>query len=130
MNAFSRLAAASRAAVEAVHGETVTVTPMDAAGGPNARPAASATRPTFATVACFYSDSQPRETVRPSAMGVASVLRSPALTASIRLDGRSIRTGDRLTRGAAHYEITTINPDGVDGALLTLAIAAAPGVAP
>lgn len=130
MSAFSRLAAASRAAVEAVHGETVTVTPMDTAGGPNARPAASATRPAFTTIACFHSDSQPRTEVRPSSMGVVSALRSTPLTASIRLDGRSVRTGDRMARGGAHYEITAINPDGLDGALLTLAIAATPGVAP
>lgn len=127
MTAFARLAATSRAVVEAVHGETVTVTPMDATAGPNARPSASATRPAFETVACFHSESQPSriDALRPSAMGAASAMRSPALTASIRLADAVLRTGDRVTRGAEKFEITAIDPDGVGGAIVTLARAAA-----
>lgn len=125
MGMFDRLAAASRSVVEAVHGEAVTIIPMDAIAGPNARPSASETRLPFETTACFYSESQPgrTENLRPSAMGAASTLRSPALTASIRLDGRLIRTGDRLARGALAYEIGTIDLDGVGGAIVTLSSA-------
>lgn len=133
---FQRLAAAGRTAVERVHGDTVVVRPMYRFEGPNARREPDPDRSVFETVACFYensanetgSDSQP---LIPN-MRQKLLHRSPKITASIRLSTVwHIRTGDIIERVDLErwYEITEINPEGLGGAMLTLAVAKGPAVA-
>lgn len=127
---FERLAAVSRRAVETVTGEPVTVLPMGRPNGPNAPRAADSARPAYDTVAVFYQDSlagmspspDPRPDVRPVDR---SLNRSAPVTASLRLPiGATLKAQDLIVRGdGRRYEVLTINPDGLGGALLTLAVA-------
>ena len=122
MSGFSHLADLARTAVEAVHGEPVTVQPMDRAG-PNSKPAISTKRPAFSVIAAFYEDSSPRPAMaQPSFDGGRSLHRAPGLAASIRLSSSvHLQTTDHLIRGdGRRYEISEINPDGLGGAMLTL----------
>lgn len=126
----------ARRTVERVHGEAVTVRPMDRAEGPNSARATSTTRPAYEATACFYEDTVGRDRERQQPIvhqgnGGRLVNRSPQLVASIPLrDGSPLRTGDFMQRDAARwYEITEITPDGLGGAMVTLAVAAPiPGV--
>lgn len=120
--AFKQLAATARRAVEAVHGEDVTVQPMRQ-HGPSGRPVTDDARPAFITVACFYEESVPgrMDALRPVSLDRPSLNRAPALTASIRLsDDCPIRTGDRVMRGEVALEILSIDPDGTGTAMLGL----------
>lgn len=121
--AFQQLAAVARRAVEAVHGESVTVQPMRQ-HGPSGRPVADGARQSFVTVACFYEESDPgrMEILRPVSLDRPSLNRAPALTASIRLAADCpLRTGDRVLRGDATFEILSIDPDGTGTAMIGLA---------
>lgn len=121
--AFARLATAARQAVEAVHGEAVTVQPMTLRG-PSGRPLADTARQAFETVACFYEESMPGrpEALRPVSSGRPAINRAPGLAASIRLDATvAIRIGDRVMRGETALEITSIDPDGNGHAMVGLA---------
>ena len=127
---FRRLADISRSAVEAVHGDDCVLRPVDQPGGPNARPSWSTVRPAYAVRACFYQESDgqrlddPRPLLRPGLQQTTN--RAAPIRASIRLfDPARLRTGDLLHRlfDTAFFEVTAIDPDGLGGAMLTLAIA-------
>lgn len=130
ISAFERLAAVSRRAVETVHGEPVTVRPVDRVAGVNGKPARSTTRLPYETAAVFYQDSlagnpgdpQPMTSSRSERM----INRSPGVTASIRLPTSDLvlRGGDMIERSEGRwYQINEINPDGLGGAMLTVSVA-------
>lgn len=129
MTQFDLLAARGRRAVERVYGEPVVVHPLDRPHGPNGQRVRSLTRSSFKAVGCFYDmvGLPPSDSGQPI-LGRADRLmhRSPSLTVSIELlPTVPIRTGDILERKAkgTFFEITEIEPDGVGGATLTLAVA-------
>ncbi|HEV2501474.1 MAG TPA: hypothetical protein VGV39_00265 [Mesorhizobium sp.] len=127
---FRRLANVSRSVVETVYGDECTVRPVDKVGGPNGKSGWSTQRPSYEVKACFYenSDAQrvddPRPMLRPGVQITTN--RASAIQASIRLyDPSRLRTDDILHRhsDAAFFEVTAIDPDGLGGAMLTLAVA-------
>ena len=129
MSLFERMAARSRRVVHHVHGELVVVHPIDRQYGPNGGRIRSLTRSAFDGTGCFYDviGVPGADTGQPPIDRQARLLhRSPSLTVSIALNPSApIRTGDiieRKEKGTWH-EITEIEPDGVGGATLTLAIA-------
>lgn len=129
MTRFDLLAARARRAVEHVYGEPVTIYPMDRPLGPNGTRARSQNRDAFERTGCFYDivDLPPSDSGQPI-IGRAERLmsRSPSLTVSIELSSEvPIRTGDLIYRAEknAWLEITEIEPDGVGGAVLTVATA-------
>ncbi len=127
---FRRLADVSRSVVETINGDECTVRPVEKVGGPNGKPAWSTERPSYEVKACFYQDSDPQRTddprpmLRPGLQVTAN--RAGPIKASIRLfDPARLRTDDILHRhfDTAFFEITAIDPDGLGGAMLTLAFA-------
>lgn len=128
--AFARMVETARSAVEGVHGEDVTIRPVDRAGGVNGRAVISASRAAYACTACFYESALGGSPVVAQPLlnsGERVMNRFPALSAAIRLsDATPLRAGDMIERsGGRWYEITEINPDGMGGAMVTLAQARA-----
>ncbi|MFD1328290.1 hypothetical protein [Mycoplana ramosa] len=121
---FQRLARASRAVVESVHGDAVKVVPLVRLGGVNAK-AEPDLASAFETVACFFENtlSETDATLRPLTGQGRMLHASPAITASIReVEGRELSSETVLVRlrdGQA-FQISSSRPDGVGTILATL----------
>jgi hypothetical protein len=129
---FRRLASVSRRAVEIVNGSPAMIYPMDRIGV-NTKPQRSPNRSPFLSVICLYRDSDNRDRIASQPMipgaGAQMLNRSPRISASIRLpETPTIKSGDMIDDAGDWYEITEIHPDGVGGAMLTLAAAKPVGV--
>jgi hypothetical protein len=128
--AFRRLVDSARSVVGGVHGETVTIRPVDRAGGVNGKPVLSATRQAYDCTACFYEsafDASPSVTQPIINAGERIMHRAPGISASVPLsDATPLKTGDMVERsGGRWYEINAINPDDLGGAMLALSKAKA-----
>jgi hypothetical protein len=125
---FAALAAIARAAVEAVHGDAVTLKPMDAARGPHGSPRPSVERPEQTVRACFFFDTdlEIRRRARPmiGQTGAQMMNRSPDIFASLPAACGAI-AGDLIVRdkdGVRQvFEIMTRDPDDVGDLIVGLA---------
>jgi len=116
---FRRLAAQSRAAVERVHGDSVTIYPVTRAGGPNG-PRSISAETGYATVACFYENTLAENDALAQPRTGHGMLNhaAPAVFASIALvEGRAMESGFYMLRDGdgAVFEIGAGKPDGLGG---------------
>ena len=133
---FVSLAGLARGSVERIHGEEVTILPMDRPTGPNGRRQRSAERAPWSLKAPFYRDAEgvDRDMIaalpRAGSTNMGGAMRSGRHTASVGKgpDGQVPIEGDFLRREAdqTHFEITSVDPDGLGHFTLTLATAKAP----
>jgi hypothetical protein len=124
--AFRRLVDQARSVVGGVHGEPVTIRPVDRIGGVNGRPALSTSRPSYPCTACFYESAYDATSsaAQPFITSPDKIMhRAPGISASITLvEGTALRAGDMIERSDGRwYEMTAINPDDLGGAMVSLA---------
>ena len=134
---FVSLAGLARGSVERIHGEEVTILPMDRPTGPNGKRHASTARAPWAVKALFYRDAEGVDRDMTSALargglggGSAGLMRSGRHIASVGKGpaGQVPIEGDLVRREGdlAHFEITAADPDGLGHYTLTIATAKTP----
>ncbi|MER9278727.1 hypothetical protein [Mesorhizobium sp. M0522] len=134
---FASLAGLARTTVERVHGEAVTILPMDRPTGPNGKRQASSVRAAWSVSALFYREAEGVDRDMLSAFprggsgNAGGVMRAGRHTASVGKgpEGQLPIEGDILRQddgSLAHFEITSIDPDGLGHFTLTLATIKAP----
>lgn len=125
---FKRLASVSRATVERVHGETITVYPITRPNGVNGKPALAPLEDHYETVACFYENTlAENESKSQPLTGHGKMLhRSLLRSASIRLvAGKKMATDFLIRRHSddALFTITQFDPDGLGTVLAAVSVA-------
>lgn len=128
---FQRLAGASRATVERVHGDAITVYPTEREGPNGGRSVSDLTA--YEVVGCFFENTLTEtDALSQPLTGNGRMMHSaPAVSVSIKIpEGQNFAAGFFISRkrDRAAFEVTSYKPDGLGGVLAAVSrIKAIPG---